>query len=147
MAEWKKHIRLVLAAIFGFAVMAEGVYTAQMRSSGEDGYVGGMIFGLVLCLVGALIFYSQVRYERKQVVTLCNARLVQSDSWGSIALSGIGAVLIAMGNVVLVATAIYFVVLAYSLYSGKEASGIPLAIGLFGGAFCYLVGDSLKKSG
>lgn len=99
MADWKKHVRLVLAAIFGFAVMAEGVYTAQMRSSGETGYVGAMIFGLVLCFVGARIVYSQVRYERKQVVTSCNARPVQKYTGVASLAIGIAGLLISCGLV------------------------------------------------
>jgi predicted tellurium resistance membrane protein TerC len=66
---------------------------------------------------------------------------------GSKVLVGIGSFLIGLGHLALVASAVYLIAVVFKMLSGGEASGIPLGVGIFGGAFCYLLGDAFKKSG
>jgi hypothetical protein len=147
MTSWARPIRLGLAAIFGLAVGAEGIYTSQNRSSGQEGFVAGIVIGFVLSLVGVLIFYSQLRYENKLGRATAGNGIGQSDALGSRVLVGVGSFFIGLGHLAFVASALYLAVVAFSMYSGGGVSGIPLAVGLFGGAFCYLIGDAFKKSG
>ena len=148
MTGWARAIRLGLAAIFGLAVCAEGIYTAQTRSSEQEGFIAGIIIGVVLSLVGLLIFYSQLRYENKKLgfVAVGNG-IGKCDALGSKVLIGIGSFLIGLGHLALAASAVYLIAVVFRMVLGGEASGIPLEVGLFGGAFCYLLGDAFKKSG
>lgn len=147
MTGWVSKIRLGLAAIFGLAVGAEGIYTAQMRSVGEKGFVTGMMLGVVLILLGLLIFYSQLRYEKKLGLRAMSNGIGESPSVGGRMLLGLGSLFIGLGHVAFAVSAIYFIVALISISSHGGASGIPLAVGLFGGAFCYLLGDAFKKAG
>jgi hypothetical protein len=150
MAAWAKIARLSLAGIFGLAVIAEGIYTAQSRSPGEPGFVPGIIFGLVLSVFGLLIYYSQHRYEKKQLGQSEPKQMqsikIPSDGWGSSALMLLGTILVGLAKLIFVISAVYFIIALFALNSGKEASGIPLAMGIFGGGFFYLLGDTFKKS-
>ena len=60
MSGWARAIRLGLAAIFGLAVGAESIYTAQSRSSEQEGFIAGILVGVVLSLVGLLILFVAV---------------------------------------------------------------------------------------
>jgi len=147
MSGWASAIRVGLAAVFGLAVGVEGLYTNQMRSPGEDGFITGVVIGVVLILLGLLIFYSQLRYEKKLGLTTTLNGIGESASVGGRMLLGLGSLFIGLGHVAFAVSAIYIVAALISISSHEVASGIPLAVGLFGGAFCYLLGDAFRTAG
>ena len=146
MNRWTRVFRLGLAAIFGLAAVALGIRGVYSRSSEQEGFVSGIIFSIIFMLAGLLIFYSQWRYENKLIGSTASDGVEQLDAMGSGILVGVGSLLIGLGHLAFVASALYLVVVAFSGYSGGGASGIPLVAGIFGGALCYFIGDAFKKS-
>jgi hypothetical protein len=147
MNRWTRVFRLGLAAILGLAAVALGISGAFSRSSDQEGFVSGIIFSIIYMLAGSLIFYSQWRYENKLTGSTAKDVVGHLDAVGSGVLVRIGSLLVGLGHVAFGASALYLVLVAYSMYSGGGASGIPLVAGIFGGTLCYFIGDAFKKSG